>query len=123
MTELLPIALLANVTLGKMVQPSRKQPDEEYLPYLRAAHIQANGRLDMSVEPKMMWFSPDEQRAYQLRAGDVLLVEGGAVGRSVFLPQDLPGLGFQNALIRLRPIAGTDGRYLDYCLQSAVANG
>lgn len=123
MTELSPIAVLADVTLGKMVQPSRKHLDEEYRPYLRAAHIQVNGRLDMSVEPKKMWFSPDERRAYQLLAGDVLLVEGGAVGRSVFLAQDLPGLGFQNALLRLRPIGGTDGRYLDYCLQSAVASG
>ena len=123
MAEVLPLAILADVTLGKMVQPSRKHPDEEYRPYLRAAHIQANGRLDLSVEPKEMWFSPDEQRLYELHAGDVLLVEGGAVGRSAFLPQDLPGLGFQNALLRLRPIAGTDGRYLDYCLQSAVASG
>lgn len=123
MTDLLPLAMLADVTLGKMVQPARKGSDEEYRPYLRAAHIQANGQLDLSIDLKEMWFTPEETRSYELLAGDVLLVEGGAVGRSAFLPQALPGIGFQNALLRLRPIAGTDGRYLDYCLQSAVASG
>lgn len=37
---------------------------------------------------------------------------------------DLPGWGFQNSIIRLRPVAGeAEGRYLDYALQDALTRG
>ncbi|MFK0005080.1 hypothetical protein [Paenarthrobacter sp. NPDC090522] len=106
-----------------MLQPVQKSVGDKALPYLRAAHIQPNGRLDLAVEGNEMWFTEREQSLLDLCAGDVVVVEGGAVGRSAFLREDIPGWGFQNAVLRLRPRAGVDGRYIDYCLQSAVNSG
>ena len=106
-----------------MLQPSSKSAAESFVPYLRAAHVQGNGRLDLTVDQKEMWASAHDQESLDLRAGDVLVVEGGAVGRSVVLESHMPGVIFQNALIRLRPNTRSDGRYLNYCLQSAVSSG
>ena len=121
--KVVPVGVLAEVTLGKMLQPSQKTGDEKALPYLRAAHVQPSGRLDLTVEANEMWFSDREQVLLDLRAGDVIVVEGGAVGRSAYLPEGMPGWGFQNAVLRLRARRGVDGRYIDYCLQSAVYGG
>ncbi|WP_052459884.1 restriction endonuclease subunit S [Tessaracoccus massiliensis] len=118
-----PIAALAEVTLGKMLQPAAKSAEDVRRPYLRAAHVQPHGQLALEVEAKEMWFSPAEAGALDLRKGDVLVVEGGAVGRSTCLGDDLPCLGFQNSLIRLRPTHASDGRFLDYALRSALAAG
>ncbi|MFJ6378297.1 hypothetical protein ACIQH9_21560 [Pseudarthrobacter oxydans] len=121
--KVVPIAVVADVTLGKMLQPTRKSDDERLLPYLRAAHVQPHGRLDLSVESNEMWFSDQERTMLDLRAGDVVVVEGGAVGRGAYLSEDMPGWGFQNALLRLRARDGADGRFISYCLQSAVYSG
>lgn len=120
---MVPIAIVADVTLGKMLQPVRKADDDRAQPYLRAAHVQPHGRLDLTVEANEMWFNAQEKSALDLRAGDVVVVEGGAVGRSAYLPEDMPGWGFQNALLRLRARGDADGRFIDYCLQSAVYGG
>jgi type I restriction enzyme S subunit len=92
--------------------------------YLRAAHVQPDGRIISFDEEQQMWFSPRELRDYELRRGDVVVVEGGAgFGRSAFIRDDLQGWGFQNSIVRLRPFADRmNGRYLDYALQSALAN-
>lgn len=118
-----PLAAGAEVTLGKMLQPAQRMESDVLRPYLRAAHLQPLGRLDLDIEVKEMWFSNAEWPAYELRPGDVLVVEGGSVGRSVYLHEALPGFGFQNALIRLRPYENSDGRFINYSLQSAVSRG
>lgn len=120
---MVPIAVLAEVTLGKMLQPAAKADGDVQMLYLRAAHVQPNGRLDLEVEAKQMWFSPTEARQLDIRCGDVLVVEGGAAGRSAHLSQDMPGFGFQNALVRLRPSGSGDGRFLDYALRSSLNAG
>lgn len=119
-----PVGVVADVTLGKMLQPRPNKPQDVLRPYLRAAHVQPNGVLDLGVELKEMWFAVDELDGLGIRAGDVLVVEGGAVGRSTYIASDMPGVGFQNALLRVRPRkTKSDGRYLNYSLQSAVLSG
>lgn len=124
MTPTLPIKRLASVTLGKMVQPAAKASSDVAAPYLRAAHVQPHGRI-INLPEQPMWFSAAELRHLTLRRGDVVVVEGGAgYGRSAVIREDLPGWGFQNSIIRLRPKLGaTDGRYLDYALQGALSSG
>lgn len=121
---MIPIKRLAGVTLGKMLQTEASSPFDLQANYLRAAHVQPHGRLISFEDDQLMWFSPPELRT-SLRAGDVVIVEGGAgFGRSAVLERDLPGWGFQNSIVRLRPAIGrADGRFLDYCLQSALAEG
>ena len=117
------IGLMLDVKLGKMLQTEPKSPTDRLQPYLRAAHIQPGGRLDLAIDTKEMYFSEYEAEALSLRAGDAVIVEGGAgFGRAVCLTEDRPGWGFQNSIIRLRGVS-SDTRYAVYALQAALESG
>ena len=116
------IKLVADVSLGKTVQKTQKDVSEVLRNYVRAAHIQPHGRLVLDEQP--MWFTPNELKQLTLEAGDVLVVEGGAgYGRSVYLREELPGWGFQNHVIRVRPWAGASGRFIDYTIRAHYGAG
>ncbi|KQS17536.1 hypothetical protein ASG05_08735 [Frigoribacterium sp. Leaf186] len=93
-------------------------------PYLRAAHVQPNGRL-IELPDQQMWFTNAELRTLTLRRDDVVIVEGGAgYGRSAVLRKDLYDWGFQNSIVRVRPVrTRSDGRFLDYAIQAALRSG
>lgn len=114
---------LATCTLGKMVQPFPTEGSVQ-APYLRAAHVQPGGRL-IDLPDQQMWFTNQELRTLTLRRDDVVIVEGGAgYGRSAVLREDLNGWGFQNSIVRVRPIrARSEGRFLDYAIQAALRSG
>ena len=117
------IGLMLDVKLGKMLQTKPKSPTNRLQPYLRAAHIQPGGRLDLAIDTKEMYFSEYEAEALSLHAGDAVIVEGGAgFGRAAYLTEDMPGWGFQNSIIRLRG-ASADTRYVVYALQAALESG
>ncbi|GAA3228120.1 hypothetical protein GCM10020256_40070 [Streptomyces thermocoprophilus] len=92
-------------------------------PYLAAGSIQPD--ILLLDAPKTMKFTPSELEHYSLRAGDVVVVEGGAgYGRSHYLRHDLPGWGFQNHVARLRSSNGlVDGLFATYCLKACLASG
>lgn len=114
---------LAGVTLGKMLQGS-DSGDDTLAPYLRAANIQPDGVLDLS-DVNEMWFRSSELTDLDLRAGDVVVVEGGqgGFGRAAFVAADLTGVGFQNSVNRLRPTGAADGRYVVYYLIGLRTSG
>ena len=120
----LPLKRLGEVHLGKMIQPEPKNPSDVAAPYLRAAHVQPNGRL-IDVDDKKMWFRDGELELHELLADDVVIVEGGAgYGRSAVLREDRIGWGFQNSIVRVRPRRSlANGRFVDYALQSALVSG
>ena len=120
----LPLGIIADIKIGKMLAASSDEESKD-LPYLRAAHIQPAGRLDLSVEEKRMEFSAAEREAFSLRKGDILIVEGGAgSGRSVLLSEDLPNMGFQNSVNRVRVKKSmVNAKFVYYMLQSAKMNG
>lgn len=120
----LALKRLATITLGKMVQPEPAGPNDLEAPYLRAAHVQPDGRL-IALDEKPMWFRRSEMIALDLRAGDVVVVEGGAgYGRSAVIRESMPGWGFQNSINRVRPLAErAEGRFLDYAVQDALRSG
>ncbi|APT93566.1 hypothetical protein CPHO_00495 [Corynebacterium phocae] len=111
----------AQVSLGKTLQAKSKSVFEVEMPYVRAGNIQPGGRLDGEI--KTMWFNPAEVEEYALEAGDVLVVEGGSVGRSLTLSEELEGWGFQNHVIRVRPHSGWSGKYIDYTIRAHKAQG
>lgn len=111
----------ADISLGKTFQGVRKSDHETLVNYVRAASIQPHS---LELDDQRMWMTREEQRKYDLKKGDVLVVEGGAgFGRSVHLAQDMPGWGFQNHVIRARPDQHHDGRFLNYCVKGHYSSG
>lgn len=111
----------ADISLGKTFQGVRKSDHETLVNYVRAASIQSHG---LELDDQRMWMTREEQRKYDLRKGDVLVVEGGAgFGRSTYLAEDMLGWGFQNHVIRVRPDRNHDGRFLNYCVKGHYSSG
>lgn len=113
----------ATVTLGKMLQ-SKDSGNDARASYMRAANVQPNGVLALD-DVNEMWFGEDELKQLSIRAGDVVVVEGGqgGFGRAAYVDQDLPGWGFQNSINRLRPIEDFDGRFIAFYLIALRASG
>lgn len=117
------IGLMLEVKLGKMLQTEKNAQNDLLRPYLRAAHIQPGGQLDLNVDMKEMWFSDREVRELDLRPGDGVIVEGGAgFGRAAYLENGLDRWGFQNSIIRLRGLPA-NVRYAVYALGAALEAG
>jgi type I restriction enzyme S subunit len=102
------------VVLGKMLQSEQKQPDETEEPYLRSANVQWDG-VDLS-DIKTMWFSSQEKRDLLLRPGDLVVNEGGDVGRCAVWRGELEACYFQNAINRVRTRGQASSRFLYYWL-------
>jgi type I restriction enzyme S subunit len=104
--ESVPIGDVGRVRLGRQRTPD-KHSGRYPVKYLRAANIVADG-LDLS-DVAMMDFTPEEQKVFALRDGDVVLAEGSGsskqVGRPAIWREELPLCCFQNTVIRFRPHA------------------
>lgn len=109
------------VTLGKMLQPDSSGPDDELLPYLRAANIQWTG-VDVS-DIKQMWLSPRDREQLALQFGDLLVSEGGDVGRSCLWGDEVANCSFQNSVNRVRAIQGGSTRFLYYWMSTIKYKG
>lgn len=101
-----------NITLGKMLQKNKSSSKDELKPYLKAQNIQPTG-IDLSVIDNM-WFSPDEKNKLLLKNNDVLISEGGDVGRSAIWQGQLVECYIQNAINRARAIKGNSPYFLNY---------
>jgi type I restriction enzyme S subunit len=102
------------VVLGKMLQPEKETSDATEEPYLRSANVQWEG-IDLS-DIKTMWFSPRERKELLLRSGDLVVNEGGDVGRCATWTGELDACFFQNAINRVRPRQKASARFLYYWL-------
>lgn len=101
------------VTLGKMLDEAKFAGTVgDVLPYVRASNIKAE-RLDLS-DVNSMPFTPSEQAKFSLRAGDLVVVEGGSIGVNAPIQEDLHGWGFQKTVNRVRAIGGDLTRFLGY---------
>lgn len=69
-------------------------------PFLRTSNVYW-GRLDLTHLSKMD-FSEEEEQKYSLQKYDLLVCEGGEVGRTAIWDADLSGIYYQNHLHRLR---------------------
>ena len=105
-----------SVTLGKMLQPEPRDRVDELLPYLRAANIQWGGVDTSNV--KSMWLSPKERATLRLEEGDLLVSEGGDVGRCCVWNRELPECYIQNSINRVRSVGRNSNRFLYYWLLS-----
>ncbi len=104
-----------DMLLGRQ-KSERQSVGDHVIPYLRAANIGDYGL--KLVDVQTMNFDPAEQVKYCLRAGDVLVVEGGSVGIAVRWTGEIEGpVGFDKHVIRFR--ASTGRSISEYALQWA----
>ena len=97
-----PLYLRYSVELGKMLDSSRITGDH-LVPYLRNVDVQW-GRISFDDLPEMD-IEESEYGRYTVAPGDLLVCEGGEVGRAAIVPARSGTLGFQKALHRLRALA------------------
>lgn len=109
------------VVLGKMLQPEAATADDQLVPYLRAANIQWSG-VDTS-DIKRMYFSKRDRAQFRVAAGDLLVSEGGDVGRSCVWTNDHDECYFQNSVNRVRAQEGHSSRYLYYWMSTIKEKG
>ncbi|NKR46525.1 restriction endonuclease subunit S [Rhodococcus hoagii] len=121
-----------HVQLGKMLDAARNVGVPK--PYLGNRAVQW-GRIDISAGAIVPMTSSDLKR-YRLRDGDLLVCEGGDVGRGAIWRNELPECYFQKALHRLRPKNGYDvrlmlallahwsstGAFADFVTQTSIAH-
>ena len=117
---LAPVYALFRVQLGKMLNPAAQEGDLLF-PYLRNTDVQWD-RINVDDLP-LMNFSAVERKKFELVAGDVLVCEGGEVGRAAIWNQQIENCYYQKALHRVRPLRGSKGRYFYYLLVAAVHCG
>ncbi len=109
------------VELGKMLDESR-ETGEFLTPYLRNANVQWDSLSVADLDE--MDIKPDERERYLLEVGDLLVCEGGEVGRAALWTGDVPICGYQKALHRLRPRRPTEvPRFMLYTLRHVASLG
>lgn len=113
---------LCEVTLGKMLQTSAGGEADHFAPYLKARNI-TEGGLNLD-DMEQMWCSDYERSHLVVEPGDLLVSEGGDVGRSTFAPQSMPvGVVFQNSVHRVRPRSGINIRFMKHALDAVRITG
>ena len=100
-----PVYARFEVQLGKMLD-EKKIGGSHLAPYIRNVDVQWGG-INTADLPEMD-FDEDDRRRYVLRVGDILVCEGGEVGRCALWDGAHPECYYQKALHRLRPIGGHD---------------
>jgi type I restriction enzyme S subunit len=91
-------------------------------PYLRNVDVQWDG-INTEALP-FMDFSDEDRERYALRKGDLLVCEGGEVGRTAIWNGEIKDCFFQKAVHRLRPTSEQDEpRYFRYFMRMAVDAG
>lgn len=110
-----------DIELGKMVSPPARSGPSKRL-YLTNRNVRW-GWFDLS-DVSEMHFDPDELGRYRLRDGDLLVCEGGEVGRAAIWQDELADCYYQKALHRLRPRqVGQQPRFLRFLLEHTSGLG
>lgn len=109
------------VQLGKMLQTQSEDEQDVLVNYLKALQVQWDS-VDTSDLPQM-WASPHDIDKYAVYQGDLVVCEGGEVGRAAIINGlEIPCI-IQNALHRVRSSHHSLNRYLMYLLRVAHYNG
>ena len=104
-----------DVQLGKMLQPSAINGNDIEIDYLRAINVQWD---NISVDNlSKMWCNPSEVSKYEIINGDLLVCEGGEVGRCGIVEYLSDRAIIQNAVYRIRSAERANVRFLNYYIQ------
>jgi type I restriction enzyme S subunit len=108
------LADVAERCLGKMLDARKNKG--RLMPYLRNPNVRWFD-VDTS-ELQSMPFEDREQERYGLKAGDIVICEGGEAGRAAIWDGRLPDLKFQKAIHRVRPGPRLHNRYFVHQLMA-----
>ncbi|MDY0044959.1 MAG: restriction endonuclease subunit S [Syntrophales bacterium] len=95
-----PAGEVFDIQLGKMLSKIARQGNN-FQPYLANYNVQW-GSFDLSEIQKMN-FSETELEKFRLKKGDLLVCEGGEVGRCAVWKEQISPCFYQKALHRVRP--------------------
>ncbi|BDI05306.1 restriction endonuclease subunit S [Sphaerotilus microaerophilus] len=116
-----PLYLRYEAALGKMLDTSRIT-GQHLVPYLRNVDVQWDA-INVADLPQMDIESSELTR-YTVREGDLLVCEGGEVGRAAVVVDAGGTLGYQKALHRLRALTADEvPRFMYYTLRFASKVG
>lgn len=105
---------IAETRLGKMLS-AKARAGANPRPYLRNKNVQW-GRFDLS-DLLVMDFDDDEFERFKILPGDLLVCEGGEVGRAAIWRGQIDAVGYQKALHRIRPAPAVSADYLLYAFR------
>ena len=117
---IVPLAEVAETALGKMLDRGKAKGHGQ-VPYLRNVNVQW-GRID-THDLLTMELADEERERFGVREGDLLVCEGGEIGRCAIWHGRTEYLAFQKALHRVRPGDALDARFLRYLLEHHAQNG
>ncbi len=118
--EVAPVYSRYQVTLGKMLDAKRISGESPGR-YLRNMDVQWDS-VNTADLPEMD-FAPSERSRYLLRRGDLLVCEGGEVGRTATWHGELEECFYQKAIHRVRPRLSEEVPRFFYYVMSALAGG
>lgn len=107
------------VQLGKMLDAARNVGTPK--PYVGNRAIQW-GRIEPDSIATVPMTQTDQQR-FRLRRGDLLVCEGGEIGRAAIWNEPVPECYYQKALHRLRATRGYDAHLMRYLLELWAFSG
>ena len=80
------------------------------------------GRIDLTDIGEIK-LTPSDLQRFRLRKGDLLVCEGGEIGRAAVWQQSIEECYYQKALHRLRPIRGYNVQLMFNMLQRLASTG
>lgn len=113
------VSMMFDVDLGKMLN-QRAAEGEDQRRYLRNQNVQWD-RFDLE-NVSTMHFESYEHVRFTIRKGDLLVCEGGDVGRAAMWTLN-ENIHYQKALHRVRPRTTAPPRFLIYVLWAAASLG
>ena len=103
---------VADLCLGKMLDQKKNKGTPR--PYLANLNVRW-GTIDLE-DLREMRFEDRELDRYGLKAGDIVMCEGGEPGRCAVWTEQVPDMMIQKALHRIRPLGEADSGFLFYSL-------
>ena len=115
--EWVTLKMIAVTGLGKTLDKAKNQGD--YKPYLCSINVYWSG-IDLTTV-KEARFEESELPKYELKKGDLLICEGGDVGRSAIWENEQE-MYYQNALHRVRFYGGVNPHYFRLLMECYKGN-
>lgn len=119
--EVTRVGIIYEILLGKMLQPFKENDNDTFENYLCALNVFWD-RID-THNVKKMWFSERDKSKYEIKKGDLIVVEGGDVATSHIWNGALKPCYIQNAVHRVREKGSGKIAFLYYWLKTLKDNG